>query len=260
MNKNKIFRILSIVKDVICWTLIICLALTIVMFFISKVSGNVPSLFGYSVYRVSSGSMEPELSVGDVILSHEVKNPQELKIGDIVTYNGSGEFDGKIITHEVIKAPYKDANGVYMLQTKGTANEIPDAEIRADSVISIMICELAFLPMLYNFFLSPWGFIIFIALLILIFADEVVNIVKILTGNDVTEKDAEDINDIIGRISAENHNLEDMSVNDVNDKDTVVDMSVEDVDDEKDDISVENEDNEDMTMETSDSDVENLGN
>ena len=204
MKKDKIFKIINIVKDVVCWTLVACLALTILMFFFSKVSGNVPSLFGYSVYRVSSGSMEPELSVGDVILSHEVKNPQELKIGDIITFEGSGELSGKIITHEVIKAPYINDDGVCMLQTKGTANKIPDAEIRGDSVISIMVCELAFLPIFYNFFLSPWGFIIFIALLIIIFSDEVLNIVKILSGNEKTAKDADDINDIINRLNSEN--------------------------------------------------------
>ncbi len=225
MDKNKIFKILGIVKDVICWTLIVCLALTIVMFFISRVSGNVPTLFGYSVYRVSSGSMEPELSVGDVILSREVKEPEKLKVGDIITFNGSGNLEGKMVTHEVVKAPYIDDSGVCMLQTKGTANEIPDDEIRGDSVISIMICELAFLPILYNFFLSPWGFLIFIALLILIFADEVVNIVKILTGNDVTEKDAEDINDIIGRIGAENQNTEDITVESADDSDVISETS-----------------------------------
>ena len=202
-NKEKIYKIFDTLRSVICWVMIACLAVTLVVFFITRVTGNVPSVLGYSVYRVSSGSMEPELSIGDVILSKDVKDPQEIKVGDVITFEGEGQFYGKKITHEVVKAPYINESGECMLQTKGTVNATADPEIKADSVISIMITELSFLPTLYNFFLSPAGFIIFIGSLFLIFIDEVINIVKILTGNEKTEKDADDINEIIGRISAE---------------------------------------------------------
>lgn len=206
VKREKVFKILNIIKNVICWTLIICLVSVVLVFLVSRVNGSVPSVFGYSIYRVSSGSMEPELMVGDVILDKEVTDPQELKVGDIVTYKGSGSLSGMLITHKIIKAPYTNENGVVMLQTKGIANEVPDKEISADSVKAVMVCEIPVLDVVYNVFLSPWGLLIFIVLLVLIFIDEIITIVRILTNNDKTEKDAEDINEIIDRLQSEKYN------------------------------------------------------
>ena len=132
LKKNKAVRVLLAIKNIICWVLIVCLALLIVMMLYTRIKGEVPSVFGYSILRVSSGSMEPELMVGDVILDKNIDDVQSIRIDDIVTYKGSGETDGLLITHKVIKAPYKADDGTYYLQTKGIANEIPDNEISVD--------------------------------------------------------------------------------------------------------------------------------
>lgn len=203
LKNNKFFKALIVTKNVICWTLLVVLVLTVVVFLITRVSGSVPSFFGYSIYRVSSGSMEPELMVGDIILDKEIDNPQELEVGDIITFEGSGSLSGILITHQIIKAPYTDENGNIMLQTKGIANELPDEEISYDKVRAVMVCEIPILDIVYNVFLSAWGLIIFIILLVLIFIDEVVVIVRILTGNDISADDAENINEIIERLEKE---------------------------------------------------------
>ena len=65
-----------------------------------------------------------------------------------------------------------------------------------------MVCKLGFIDTLYNIFLSPWGLLIFIAVLLLIFVDEIVVIIRILTGHDKTAKDG-DINEIIDRLQRE---------------------------------------------------------
>lgn len=209
LKKNKAVRVLLAIKNIICWALIVCLALLIVMMLYTRIKGEVPSVFGYSILRVSSGSMEPELMVGDVILDKNIDDVQSIRIDDIVTYKGSGETDGLLITHKVIKAPYKADDGTYYLQTKGIANEIPDNEISADRVVSVMVCKIPQLDALYNLFLSPWGLVIFIALIILIFFDELVAFIRALTGNTKSAKDAADINEIIERLSAENQNEND---------------------------------------------------
>ena len=67
MKKSKLYNTLKIIKNIICWALIIVLTFAVVYFLSAKINGGIPSLFGYSVLRVSSGSMEPRLSVGDVI-------------------------------------------------------------------------------------------------------------------------------------------------------------------------------------------------
>lgn len=201
MKKNKVFRIIKLIKNIICWTLIAVLVFTLVVFFMSRINGSTPSVFGYSIFRVSSGSMEPELKVGDIILDKVVENPEALKVGDVITFK-SDDYGDMLVTHKVIRAPYEE-NGKLMLQTKGVANEIADNPIRIDEVKGIMICKVDYLDTVYNVFLSPWGLLILIALIVIIFFDEIITIVKILTNNDKSVKDADDINEIIDRLQAE---------------------------------------------------------
>ena len=201
MKKNKVFRIIKLIKNIICWTLIAVLVFTLVVFFMSRINGSTPSVFGYSIFRVSSGSMEPELMVGDIILDKTVDNPEDLKVGDVITFKSS-DYGDMLVTHKVIKAPYEE-NGKLMLQTKGIANEVEDKPICVDNVKGIMICKVDYLGTVYNVFLSPWGLLILIALIVIIFFDEIITIVKILTNNDKSVKDADDINEIIDRLQAE---------------------------------------------------------
>lgn len=201
MKKNKVFRIIKLIKNIICWTLIAVLVFTLVVFFMSRINGSTPSVFGYSIFRVSSGSMEPELMVGDIILDKTVDNPGDLKVGDVITFKNN-DYGDMLVTHKVIKAPYEE-NGKLMLQTKGIANEVEDKPICVDNVKGIMICKVDYLDTVYNVFLSPWGLLILIALIVIIFFDEIITIVKILTNNDKSVKDADDINEIIDRLQAE---------------------------------------------------------
>lgn len=198
---KKTFKVVKKIFDILCWVIIAVLVVSVIISFVSHLNGSSPSFFGYSIYRVSSGSMEPELSVGDIILSKKVDDPMLLKVGDVVTYKGSGELSGMLITHEVIVAP-EEENGEIMLQTKGVANDVPDSPITADRVVSVMVCEVDFLAHFYNFFLSPWGLLTVIALIILIFIDELIALVKAIAGvGEITEPKS--IDEIIERMQTE---------------------------------------------------------
>lgn len=201
MKKNKVFRTIKFVKNIICWLLVVILVFTLIVFFTARINDSTPSVFGYSIFRVSSGSMEPELMVGDIILDKEIDNPEDLKVGDVITFI-SDNYGDRLVTHKIIKAPYEE-NGKLMLQTKGIANEVEDKPISADNVKGIMICKIDYLDTVYNIFLSPWGLLILIALIVIIFFDEIITIMKILTNNDKSAKDADDINEIIDRLQTE---------------------------------------------------------
>ena len=194
-------RVIKKIVDVLCWIVIVILTATIVMSVVARINGTNPTFFGYSVFRVSSGSMEPELLVGDVILGKTVDRYGEIKPGDIVTYQGSGNMAGELITHKVIVAPH-DENGKIMLQTQGVANPAPDEPIEADRVETIMVRKLPMLNDFYNFFFSPWGLLAIIALIIFVFIDELIAIIKTATGSKPSNE-IESINEIIERLQAE---------------------------------------------------------
>lgn len=198
---KKRFKVIKGIVNVLCWILVVIIVFTVALSLITRINGETPSVFGYSIFRVSSGSMEPELMVGDIILDKAVKNPEDLKVGDVITFK-SNDYGDMLVTHKVIKAPYEE-NEKLMLQTKGIANDLADKPISVDNVKGIMICKVDYLDTVYNIFLSPWGLLILIALIVIIFFDEIITIVKILTNNDKSVKDADDINEIIDRLQAE---------------------------------------------------------
>ena len=197
-------KVIRIVKNTFFSVALVMLVLTLAVTIIARVKGETPSLFGHAVYRISSGSMIPELQVGDVILSREC-DPMSLKEGDIITYDGvSGEFAGKRVTHRVVKAPYQDImDGQYYLVTKGDDNPVEDTPIAVSQVKGIMVGKLGLLTALYDFFVTPWGLLVLIGLILLAFFNEIVNFVKALFGIGTEEEKHEDIQDVIERIRRE---------------------------------------------------------
>lgn len=175
-------------KSILSVIILLVTFILVILLFFEKVTGATPQFFGYNVLRISSQSMEPQLEVGDIILSKNIDDILSLKNGDIVTYNGSeGSYAGKLITHSIVKAPYKQ-NNKYYLQTQGIANDAPDPVISSDSLSGKMVCRLAVLSALYNFFLTPWGLIIILGFLAVLFINEIFALKQVVKENDNNEK------------------------------------------------------------------------
>ena len=79
-----------------------------------------PGIFGYHMYDVLSGSMEPEMPVGSLIYVKEGV-PEEIAERDIIAFYSSLEDSG-IITHRVVQNNI--VSGTFI--TKGDANEKED--------------------------------------------------------------------------------------------------------------------------------------
>ncbi len=79
---------------------------------------SLSGLVGYQSFTVLSGSMEPAISTGDVILVKKI-SPTDARIGDVVTFRSPDE-PTKIITHRV--RSIQVADGVVRFVTRGDAN------------------------------------------------------------------------------------------------------------------------------------------
>lgn len=117
-KQNKIKKILKYMLYPIAIFIIIC-AIDIIYQKIVKKEDNV-SLFGFRPYIVLSGSMEPNLQVGDMVVSKKV-NQDQIEIGDIITFE---DESGATITHRVVDIIIKDGEKLY--QTKGDNNNTKD--------------------------------------------------------------------------------------------------------------------------------------
>lgn len=185
----KVFKkILSILGTIL---LVILLAVVVVMFN-ARLSGEAPSVFGYQVFRVSSGSMEPELMIGDVILIKEAE-PQDIQKGDIVTYKGEeGDLDDKFITHKMIEDPQL-VDGRYVFHTQGIyEGAVPDPDWYEDQLLGEFVCKIPFIDSVYSFFLKPYGLITFVLIIIVLFGYELIAL--ILSYHTLDEIDDEEDN------------------------------------------------------------------
>lgn len=79
----------------------------------------VPRVLGMKTFAVLSGSMEPEIPVGSIVITEEV-DPATITPGQIVTYQLEGDT---MVTHRVVK---NDKNKK-QLTTKGDANSVEDS-------------------------------------------------------------------------------------------------------------------------------------
>lgn len=175
------------IKNIFSAIILLVTFILVIMLVFTRISGETPEIFGYQLLRVSTSSMEPRLEVGDIILSKEIDNITAVKQGDIITYNGEfGDYAGKTITHEVVVAPHL-SDGTYYLQTKGTANDYPDPEIREDQLIGSMVCSLSVLSMIYDFFMTPWGLIAILGFLAVLFINEIFALRQLVKENEDEE-------------------------------------------------------------------------
>ena len=87
-------------------------------------AGQVPQVLGYSVFRVMTGSMEPEIR-SDSLLVVKKTPPEEISPGDVISFfSPDPALEGAVNTHRVVWI--EEENGEIRFITKGDANLIED--------------------------------------------------------------------------------------------------------------------------------------
>lgn len=101
-----------------------------------KEPNKIPSLLGYKAFSIVSGSMEPTLHIGDIIIIKEV-NPEELDINDIITF-----IEGdSAVTHRIVEIILEGGKTSY--KTKGDANNANDSElVKQENIQGKYVCRI----------------------------------------------------------------------------------------------------------------------
>jgi len=119
------------------------------------IHNNLPMPFGYGAAVVLSGSMEPELSAGDLIF---VKEAATVKTGDIVVFQEASI----LVVHRII-----DVDGD-VITTKGDANSVADQPIDRSVIKGKVMFAVPYVGTLVNILKTPFGVIFIIAAAILL--------------------------------------------------------------------------------------------
>lgn len=129
---------------------------------ISVFSKTNKSLAGYVFLTVNSGSMEPAIKTGSLILIKTI-SPSQLKKGDVITFKNPKNVN-QLITHRITKITKKE-NGNYLFTTKGDANNTIDLwEIVPNAIVGKTTSTIPYLGFLINFVKKPKGFIVFVVI------------------------------------------------------------------------------------------------
>lgn len=123
-------------------------------------TNEIPSVAGIKTFVIISGSMEPYLEIGDIVIIKKCEQ-SEIKEGDIISFR-SGE---SIITHRVNKILRENSNIRY--ETKGDNNNISDKNyVKYEDVEGIMVQKI---PRLGNVILLLKNKVVIIAILIIFY-------------------------------------------------------------------------------------------
>jgi signal peptidase I len=147
----------------------VMLGLTVLALYILSTNFNV--FGGFQPYLVQSGSMEPSIMTGDVIVIH--KKPT-YEINDVVTFTNASKL---IVTHRIIEVNHGVEN---TYSTKGDANRSGDDDtINENQIIGAVSLVIPKLGYLVAFAKSKTGILYMLLIPALVFIlDELVRIKK----------------------------------------------------------------------------------
>jgi signal peptidase I len=124
----------------------------------SRINGGAPTIAGYQMYVVLSGSMNPAFDTGSVVFVKSTE-PTEIVEGDIITFSSSGDAT-RLTTHRVIGINL--SNGLNFI-TKGDANNINDpSPVPAENVVGRVTGSVPYIGYLFGFAQTRQGLILLI--------------------------------------------------------------------------------------------------
>lgn len=131
LSKSDVCNILKRIGQVIAWSVLIIVTILTAYIMISNMRNKPAAVFGRSIVKVVSGSMEPSVHNGDYIVIEKTES-SELAEGDIICfYSHDSAIYGMLNTHRIVRV-LDDGSFI----TKGDANNIEDpVAVTADTII-----------------------------------------------------------------------------------------------------------------------------
>ncbi len=135
-------------------SLLLSIALSLAIYYGITNKKVMINIGGFSTLIVSSGSMSPELHIGDIII---IKKCNDYNINDIITYSVGDDY---LVTHRIIE---KDGT---TFVTKGDNNNVEDKEkVSIENVKGKMIINSKILKFIY----SHWLLVVLTIIIIYLF-------------------------------------------------------------------------------------------
>jgi signal peptidase len=155
---------LRIMNAVVTAALLMAIGLAgFLAFALKRSTDAIPTVMGHKVLSVVSGSMEPAIMTGDVIVVKPLGPGQAVQEGDVITYR-TRENANMLITHRVVGAILVNGQPAAYV-TKGDANPDQDlSTIALDQVVGRYSWRIPYFGYISNFMRRPGGIILLVVL------------------------------------------------------------------------------------------------
>lgn len=138
----------SVIRISVLVLLAVLIGVSIYSINASMLGGNaLPMPFGFGMTVVLSGSMEPELSVDDLLI---VTPSDTYEVGDVVVY----QTQRTAVVHRIVAI-----NGEEII-TRGDANNTEDDPITKENIKGKVIFAIPFIGLIVNLIKTPFGTIL----------------------------------------------------------------------------------------------------
>ena len=191
---KKIKQILNYIGKIISYACIVILVLIgiFLVYYMSTIqkAKNDPNFKPVvSLYTIISGSMEPTIHVYDVVLNKAVNSPEDIKVGDVITFISTSSIsEGLTVTHRV--QDIKIVNGEYEFVTKGDYNPTADSSTaKYYNIIGKVVFKIPQLGRVQFFVASKagWFFVVLLPAMGVIIYD-VLKLFKLLGAKTTSDK------------------------------------------------------------------------
>lgn len=154
--------------------IVLAILLILVLLMVGSKLTKSDDVLGFTPLKVLTGSMEPAIKAGDLIIVKDI-DKSNIREGDIITYKTNTTA---FVTHRVVEVI--DEEGNTMFRTKGDANNIEDKNlVRKEDIVGKYIFRVPAFGYLSDFMSKPLGFILlFVLPLFILLGKEIVNFSK----------------------------------------------------------------------------------
>lgn len=191
---KKIKNVLNYIGKILSYASIVLLViigafLVYYLFTVQKYKNNPEFKPEVSLYTIISGSMEPAIHVYDVVVNVAVKSPEDIKVGDVITFVSTSSISkGLTVTHRV--QDIKIVNGNYEYVTKGDYNPVADSSTaKYENVLGKVAFKIPQLGRVQFIVASKAGWFLVVLLPAMgVIIYDVIKLIKLLGAKATTDK------------------------------------------------------------------------
>lgn len=167
-KQRKPRKVLNTIINVVLIIAIIVAGVATYVSFVSSSGQGAPNIFGLRLLSIQTNSMADTLMPGDLVVSTGVKDPADLRPGDIITYWTVINGERVLNTHRIINI--YDGGDYLIFETQGDNNTTVDPlTVHESEIIGKYSFHISGVGKVFDYLQTPTGFLIVVVAPVFIF-------------------------------------------------------------------------------------------